>query len=52
MLNHTSFFLLQAFFILLAYLLGSISFAIVTSKWFNLPHPSSYGSGNPGTGDR
>lgn len=48
MLNHTSIFLFQAFFILLAYLLGSISFAIVTSKWFNLPHPNSYGSGNPG----
>jgi glycerol-3-phosphate acyltransferase PlsY len=31
-----------------AYLLGSISFAIVASRLFNLPDPRSYGSGNPG----
>jgi glycerol-3-phosphate acyltransferase PlsY len=31
-----------------AYLLGSISFAVVVSKLFGLPDPHSYGSGNPG----
>jgi len=34
--------------ILIAYLLGSISFAIVASRLFRLPDPRSYGSGNPG----
>jgi len=33
---------------LAAYLLGSISFAIVTSRILKLPDPRSYGSGNPG----
>ena len=33
---------------LAAYLLGSISFAIVVSKVMRLPDPRSYGSGNPG----
>jgi glycerol-3-phosphate acyltransferase PlsY len=31
-----------------AYLLGSMSFAIVLSRLFALPDPRSYGSGNPG----
>jgi len=31
-----------------AYLIGSVSFAVVTSRLFNLPDPHSYGSGNPG----
>jgi len=31
-----------------AYLIGSISFAVVISKLFGLPDPHSYGSGNPG----
>lgn len=31
-----------------AYLIGSISFAVVVSKVMNLPDPHSYGSGNPG----
>jgi len=31
-----------------AYLIGSVSFAIVTSWVFRLPDPRSYGSGNPG----
>ena len=31
-----------------AYLIGSVSFAVVTSKVFGLPDPHSYGSGNPG----
>ena len=32
----------------LAYLLGSVSFAIVVSRLLRLPDPRSYGSGNPG----
>jgi len=32
----------------LAYLIGSISFAVVVSKCMGLPNPHSYGSGNPG----
>ena len=32
----------------IAYLIGSISFAVVVSKCMNLPDPHSYGSGNPG----
>jgi glycerol-3-phosphate acyltransferase PlsY len=32
----------------LAYLIGSISFAVVVSKLMRLPDPHSYGSGNPG----
>ena len=35
-------------FIVAAYLLGSISFAVLMSKAFDLPDPRSYGSGNPG----
>lgn len=35
-------------FVVAAYLLGSISFAIIASKVFNLPDPRTYGSGNPG----
>jgi glycerol-3-phosphate acyltransferase PlsY len=31
-----------------AYLLGSISFAVVVSRAFALPDPHEYGSGNPG----
>jgi len=35
-------------FVVCAYLLGSISFAVLTSKAFALPDPRTYGSGNPG----
>jgi acyl phosphate:glycerol-3-phosphate acyltransferase len=35
-------------FVMIAYLLGSVSFAILMSKAFNLPDPRSYGSKNPG----
>ena len=35
-------------FIVAAYLIGSISFAVVTSRLFGLPDPHSYGSRNPG----
>lgn len=31
-----------------AYLVGSVSFAVVASRLFRLPDPHSYGSGNPG----
>jgi len=34
--------------ILLAYLIGSISFAVVVSQCMRLPDPHTYGSGNPG----
>ena len=34
--------------LLAAYLIGSISFAIVVSRALRLPDPRSYGSGNPG----
>ena len=33
---------------LAAYLLGSVSFAVVVSKAMGLPDPRGYGSGNPG----
>ena len=34
--------------ILAAYLIGSISFAVVVSRLMGLPNPHDYGSGNPG----
>jgi acyl phosphate:glycerol-3-phosphate acyltransferase len=34
--------------IALAYLIGSVSFAVLVSKLMGLPDPHSYGSGNPG----
>ena len=33
---------------LAAYLIGSVSFAVITSRVFHLPDPRTYGSGNPG----
>ena len=42
-------FVLAAFLIVLAaYLIGSVSFAVVVSKAFGLPDPHEYGSRNPG----
>ena len=35
-------------FVVAAYLLGSISFAVLMSKAFGLADPRTYGSGNPG----
>lgn len=35
-------------FALFSYLIGSISFAVVTSKLFKLPDPRTFGSKNPG----
>lgn len=40
--------MLTIVFIFAAYLLGSVSFAVVTSKLFGLADPRTYGSGNPG----
>lgn len=40
--------MLTIVFIIAAYLLGSISFAVVTSKAFGIADPRTYGSGNPG----
>ncbi|MBI1395313.1 MAG: glycerol-3-phosphate 1-O-acyltransferase PlsY [Betaproteobacteria bacterium] len=34
--------------LLAAYLVGSVSFAVVVSRLMSLPDPHSYGSGNPG----
>jgi glycerol-3-phosphate acyltransferase PlsY len=39
---------LVLFLIPIAYLIGSVSFAVVVSKCMRLPDPYSYGSGNPG----
>jgi glycerol-3-phosphate acyltransferase PlsY len=35
-------------FVVCAYLLGSVSFAVLMSKVFSLPDPRTYGSQNPG----
>ncbi len=35
-------------FVVCAYLIGSVSFAVLMSKAFGLADPRSYGSGNPG----
>ena len=40
--------MLTIVFVIAAYLLGSISFAVVTSKAFGIADPRTYGSGNPG----
>ncbi len=40
--------MLIAVFVILAYLTGSVSFAVLMSKAFRLPDPRSYGSHNPG----
>lgn len=34
--------------VLTAYLIGSVSFAVVVSRAYRLPDPREYGSGNPG----
>jgi glycerol-3-phosphate acyltransferase PlsY len=33
--------------IVAAYLIGSLSFAVILSRAFGMPDPRSYGSGNP-----
>ena len=40
--------MLTIVFVIAAYLLGSISFAVIISKLFGLADPRTYGSGNPG----
>jgi glycerol-3-phosphate acyltransferase PlsY len=40
--------IIAASIVVAAYLLGSISFAVVVSRAFRLPDPHEYGSGNPG----
>jgi len=40
--------MLTVIFVISAYLLGSVSFAVLMSRAFGLPDPRSYGSGNPG----
>jgi acyl phosphate:glycerol-3-phosphate acyltransferase len=35
-------------FVAAAYLIGSLSFAVIVSRAFGLPDPHTYGSGNPG----
>ena len=40
--------MLNILFIVAAYLLGSVSFAVLMSKAFGLADPRTYGSGNPG----
>src|SRR5438093_7343331 len=37
-----------AVFISTAYLIGSLSFAVIVSRAFSLPDPRTFGSGNPG----
>lgn len=41
-------FVMELAVIAAAYLIGSVSFAIVVSRFYALPDPRSYGSGNPG----
>ena len=40
--------LASVLFVGAAYVIGSVSFAVVTSRLLGLPDPHSYGSGNPG----
>lgn len=40
--------MVEAGFVIAAYLLGSVSFGILMSKAFSLPDPRTVGSGNPG----
>jgi glycerol-3-phosphate acyltransferase PlsY len=41
-------FMFSGLVVLMAYLIGSISFAVIVSKLMGLPDPHSYGSRNPG----
>ena len=40
--------MLTLIFVLAAYLLGSVSFAVLVSRAFGIADPRTYGSGNPG----
>ena len=46
--QHIPFFVFLVAAILAAYLIGSVSFAVVVSKLMRLQDPRTYGSGNPG----
>ncbi|MDK4685357.1 glycerol-3-phosphate 1-O-acyltransferase PlsY [Kingella negevensis] len=41
-------FLLEIMVVVVAYLVGSLSAALIVSKKFGMPDPRTYGSGNPG----
>jgi glycerol-3-phosphate acyltransferase PlsY len=41
-------FMPAAVLVVVAYLVGSLSFAVIVSRAYGLPDPHSYGSGNPG----
>lgn len=40
--------MVAAAFVVIAYLIGSLSFAVIVSRVFGLPDPHTYGSRNPG----
>ena len=40
--------MIELLVVVAAYLIGSLSFAVVASWAFGLPDPRTYGSGNPG----
>lgn len=40
-------FLLEIMVVVVAYLVGSLSAALIVSKKFGMPDPRTYGSGNP-----
>jgi acyl phosphate:glycerol-3-phosphate acyltransferase len=40
--------MMTLFFVVAAYLMGSVSFAVLMSRAFSLPDPRTYGSHNPG----
>lgn len=40
--------MMALFFVVAAYLIGSVSFAVLMSRAFSLPDPRTYGSHNPG----
>jgi acyl phosphate:glycerol-3-phosphate acyltransferase len=40
--------MMDTLFIVAAYLIGSLSFAVLVSRVYGLPDPRTYGSGNPG----
>lgn len=44
----TNSYLINFAAVFIAYLIGSLSFAVIVSKFFGLPDPHTYGSGNPG----
>ena len=46
--NYLNFWFQPPFVVLLSYLLGSLSFAVIVSKLMGLSDPRSYGSKNPG----